>query len=187
MRSSLSGLALTLLSSGLFLVTPAAQGASITGDTITCSTNALFTCSGASAVDFPGVEFSLTQGANTLTADFGSSGLVITDTAASNQSFTDTFGPGIDLIFTDSTNPFTSATFISASAPTIGTGFGAGNLSFSGGTVTLNISGIAFTGGGTVDIGLTTGTATAPEPGTLALTGSSMILALFWMRSRKKT
>jgi hypothetical protein len=172
----------------ILVLIPTAQAATITGDTIGCATSPsfIFSCSAASAVDGVGIEFTLTDtGGDSLTADFGATGLILTDTAASNQSFTQNFGPGILFNFTDLTNPFTSASFISASSPSSGTGFGAGNLSFSGGTATLSISGITFTGGGKVNVGLTTGSAT-PEPATAALVGVSLLMGMFWMRSRKR-
>lgn len=173
MRTPISSL--MLLPAALFLLITSPAKADLTGDTLTCAATPSFisSCSASSAVDGPGIEFTLTEAGNSLTADFGATGLVLTNPAASNTAFDVTFGPGIFFNFTDSTNPFTSATFLSST-----NSLGAGNVSFSAGTLTLSVSGVTFTGGGTANIGLST----APEPSSYLMLGCGLLGLVFFAR-----
>jgi hypothetical protein len=49
--------------------------------------------------------------------------------------------------------------------------------------VEFTLTGVNFGSGGSADIALTT--ASAPEPGTIILMAASLLLVVFWMRSRK--
>jgi hypothetical protein len=120
---------------------------------------------------------------NTLDADFTSTGLILSDPAAVGTGFNSVgFPTGYTLSFTDSTNAFTSATFLGGTVP--GTfALNAGDVSISGGTVTINANDVLFVGGGTDSIGLTTASP-APEPATAVLLGIPF-MGIFWRRVRE--
>jgi hypothetical protein len=163
----------------MILQTPSAHAATLTGDSITCSATG-FSCSAPSAIDGTGVEFVLSDGAplfpDLLDADFTATGLILSN-PSSNDSFED-FG-NLSLVFTDSSNPFTYASLLSASR----TNFGAGSVSLSGGTLTLSVGYITFNTHASVDIDLVPPAAT-PEPSSLILLSTGILGVLGAARRR---
>jgi hypothetical protein len=177
-------LTLSVLPAALFLLTTSARSSTLYGDTITCSAT-LFTCSSPTAVAGSGLEFTVTtfNFGDTLDADFTSTGLILSDPAAVGTGFNNVgFPVGFTLSFTDSTNAFTSATFLGGTVPG-SFALNAGDVSISGGTVTINTNDVLFSGGDTDTIGLTT-TSPVPEPTTAVLLGVPL-MGLLWRRFRE--
>lgn len=174
---------LTLLATALFLLTPAAQASSLSGDTVTCggTFSGLF-CHPATAVVGPSVEFTLGRGGlnpqSYLSLDFNATDLVIT--ALSDTSWaTD---PNT-LTLSDTSKAFPSAALLSSTADI----FGAGNVSLSGGVLSVSLQGTQFMAGQTVVIGLTGAPVSpAPEPAVLGFMSAALIITgVFRMRNRK--
>src|SRR6202050_4088479 len=140
-----------LLPATLFLLTPAAQATSLSGDTVTCggTFTGLF-CHPATAVVGPTVEFTLGRGGlspqSYLSLDFDATALVIT--ALSDTNWLTNINT---LIFSDTSSAFPSAALLSSTADI----FGAGNVSLLGGVLSVSLEGTQFRAGQTVDIGLT--------------------------------
>ncbi len=174
---------LTLLPAALFLLIPATQAASLSGDTVTCggTFTGLF-CHPATAVVGSSVEFTLGRGGvnpqSFLSLDFDATGLLIT--ALSDTDWATDINT---LTFSDTSRAFPSATLLSSTADL----FGAGNVSLSGGVLSVNLEGTQFKAGQTVDIGLTgSAISAAPEPATLGFMSAALIIAgVFRVRNRK--
>ncbi len=175
---------LTLLPAALFLLTPAAQATSLSGDTVTCGgTFSGLSCSPATTVVGPSVEFTLGRGGvsprSYLSLDFSATDLLIT--ALSDPDWVTNINT---LTFSDTSSAFPSATLLSSTADL----FGAGNVSLSGGVLSISLQGTQFMAGQTVDIGLTgRGITPAPEPATLGFLSAALIIAgAVRMRSRRR-
>ncbi len=179
-----------MLPATLFLMTPAASAATLTGDTVTCSeivAGPFCSLASASKLSFsavvgPGVEFTVRQGGEMpttyLSLDFGATDLLIT--ADTDLDSTDP----IILDFTDTSKAFPSATLLSSTAET----FGAGNISLLGGVLTINMGGTEFLAGQTVDIGLTgPPVSSAPEPSAAGFLSFASIGAVMVRMLRKRS
>lgn len=174
---------LTLLPAALFLLTPAAQATSLSGDTVTCggTFSGLF-CHPATAVVGPSVEFTLGRGGlnpqSYLSLDFDATDFLIT--ALSDTTWA---ADPNTLTFSDTSSAFPSAALLSSTADI----FGAGNVSLSGGVLSVSLMGTQFMAGQTVDIRLTgSPVSAAPEPATLGFISAVLIIAgVFQVRNRK--
>jgi hypothetical protein len=163
----------------LLLIGASAAKASLIGDTVGCDQvgSGKFSCSPSTAtVVDPGVEFQLGPAGLSFSVDFRANDVLITNTASSNQRL-----GGTILDLTDLTNAFTGASLLSTSGVT---GLGASVVSFSAGTVVVDMrDGLGvYLPGATIDVALNPAAA-VPEPASLtllvaALAGLTMVARL---------
>lgn len=175
----ISSCMLSLLPCTMFLITSPAQ-AGLIGDTVTCAPISPRFCSQSSAVVGAGVEFTygnpLPAGTQIFSVDFGVNDVLFT-ALSSYANLSD------KLNFVDTTHAFSSESLLSTSG--FFSTFAAPNISLSGGTLVVNLTGTAANIGDAFDIGLSTATAApTPEPAELVGVGSMLLIA--WMRKRKR-
>lgn len=147
---------------------PAAHAAVSFGDTVTCISSALVTCSAATAtINNVSPEFTVSfVGSRQFEVNFLTNGVTITNIGNSNLSSNFAFS------FTDATLPFSAVSIRSTSGVT---GFTQDNVSVSGGVLTIRLSSVAngnswIAKGGSVSLKLESAApAAVPEPATWAL------------------
>jgi hypothetical protein len=131
-----------------------------------------------------GVEFTfgnaLPGGTQFFSVDYGASDVVFTV-----LNFYASFG-SIVFSSTDTTHAFTSDSLISVAG--FSGSFSASNISLSGATLMVTLSGTTGNIGDTFDVGLgVTPVTTTPEPASTALVGVGSILVIAWRRKSKRT
>lgn len=147
---------------------PAAHAAVSFGDTVTCISSGLVTCSAATAtINNVSPEFTLSfVGSRQFEVNFLTNGVTITNIGSSNLSSNFAFS------FTDRTLPFSAVSIRSTNQVT---GFTQDNVSVTGGVLTIRLSSVAngnswFAKGGSVSLKLESAApAAVPEPATWAL------------------
>jgi hypothetical protein len=148
----------------LFLTVTPAHGTTLYGNTVTyqCLPNVEVECYPNTVMD---------DGSSAITIDVDNNPSFSALVGANDVLFTATasedFGGDITITVRDVTQPFTGASLLSTT-----TTFSPGDLSFSGGAVTVALSNISFSNGDTIDAGLTTDT---PEPSTIGLVAVASI------------